>query len=137
MLIFALQPLNHYTILKYLFIVFTCALLAESTGCKKAADNTSCPDWAIYIPNSFTPNGDGINDGFGPKGYGVSGYEMWVYNNTGGLVFHTTDFNNLWYGNVNGNSAVIYQEGSYAYKINVTDHCGIKHSYSGNVFLLK
>jgi gliding motility-associated-like protein len=42
---------------------------------------------AIYIPNVFTPNGDGINDVFDIKGPGIKQYSYNIYNRWGELVF--------------------------------------------------
>ncbi len=55
---------------------------------------------ALYLlPNSFTPNGDGINDCFGVKYWGqVSELDFNIYNRFGEKVFHTSDANICWDG---------------------------------------
>ncbi len=57
-----------------------------------------CPD--IYFPNSFTPNGDLLNDGFGPWGglSLVSDYRLSVFGRWGELVFSTSDPYKKWDG---------------------------------------
>jgi len=55
----------------------------------------------IYIPNAFTPNGDGINDYFGVYCTSVDSIEyfkMEVFNSNGELVFQTLDVNGKWQG---------------------------------------
>lgn len=44
-------------------------------------------DHGIYIPNSFSPNGDGINDLFTPLGFGVISFELIIYNRWGEKLF--------------------------------------------------
>lgn len=58
----------------------------------------------LYVPNSFSPNGDGLNDVFKPIGIEISevGYTMSVYNRWGELVFMTHNLNEGWDGRVNG-----------------------------------
>lgn len=55
------------------------------------------------IPNAFTPNGDGLNECFGIKFWGVV-YEMKldIYNRWGQLMFTTTDPNACWDGTFKG-----------------------------------
>ncbi len=55
---------------------------------------------SFYIPNAFTPDGDGFNDLFGPKGLGLSNdnFEMYIYDRWGKMHFKTNDINNLWDG---------------------------------------
>lgn len=97
-------------------------------NCKKA--DKQCPEWTFYIPNSFTPNGDGLNDTFGPKGTGTESFEMWIYDRTGQQLFHTTDINNEWTGSN-------CQQGGYTYLIKATDKCGYQHTYSGTIILIR
>lgn len=58
----------------------------------------------FYLPNSFTPNGDGVNDVFLPVQMEVKdgSYSMIIYDRWGGLVFKTQDLNIGWDGKVNG-----------------------------------
>ena len=58
----------------------------------------------IYVPNAFTPNGDGINDIFKPEMYGISndGYEFLIFNRWGELIFNTEMKELGWDGRVNG-----------------------------------
>jgi len=55
----------------------------------------------IYLPNAFTPDGDGINDEFGITGIGFSNddFFMEIYDRSGKLVFSTTNPNKKWDGN--------------------------------------
>jgi gliding motility-associated-like protein len=70
-----------------------------------------------YIPNSFTPNGDGKNDYFGVTGYSVSGYEMVIYSRWGDEIFKSTGSKILWDGSDSSGNPV--QSGVYVYKIKV------------------
>jgi gliding motility-associated-like protein len=52
----------------------------------------------FYVPNSFTPNGDGLNDVFRVVGRGFSEYELTIFNRWGAIVFHSTDPDEVWVG---------------------------------------
>lgn len=60
--------------------------------------------FSFYVPNSFTPNGDGINEVFKPSGMSVneSRYVLRIFDRWGELIFETTDFDQAWTGNVRG-----------------------------------
>jgi gliding motility-associated-like protein len=67
----------------------------------------------LYIPNAFTPNGDGKNDVFRPLIFGnVTSFTFVIYNRWGGLVFETHDPASGWNGKINGLSA---QKGTYVW----------------------
>ncbi|MEI6696662.1 MAG: gliding motility-associated C-terminal domain-containing protein [Bacteroidota bacterium] len=99
--------------------------------------------FTFYIPNSFTPNGDGVNDVFSPKGYNVdaSKFEMYIYNRWGNLVYSTKNWNGAtadpWDGSYNnsGNLNEVF-EGVYVYKIIVKETGGPEHLYSGKIVLI-
>ncbi len=73
----------------------------------------------IHIPNSFTPNGDGINDIFRiPPGTSFTLSAFLVYDRYGKEIFKTADIRKGWDGNYKGNRA---QTGAYTYVIKGTD----------------
>lgn len=64
--------------------------------------------YRIFVPNAFTPDGDGINDLFGPVITGdLTGehIEMFIYNRWGELIYEFTDFGNGWDGTYKGKLA--------------------------------
>jgi gliding motility-associated-like protein len=67
-----------------------------------------CSSSQIFVPNSFTPNGDGENDVFYPRGIGVSSIKSFrIYNRWGQLLFERSGINindatNAWDGSYNG-----------------------------------
>jgi len=82
-------------------------------GCK-AVDSVTiflyCNDNQIFVPNSFTPNGDGQNDLFYPRGSGVKNIKSFrIYNRWGQLLFSRSDIplndeSNAWDGSYGGMS---------------------------------
>jgi len=88
----------------------------------------------IYIPDAFSPNGDGVNDVFDIKGLGFVDYNYSIYNRWGELTFETTDTKKSWDGSFKNQPAT---EGIYVYMISVTDQFGIKHYFSGNLTLMR
>jgi gliding motility-associated-like protein len=67
----------------------------------------------VYVPNSFTPDGDGMNDEFLPiisSGYDPSNISFLIYNRWGELIFSTKNIEAGWDGTYKGNVA---QNGTY------------------------
>ena len=93
-------------------------------------------EFLLYIPNSFTPQYDGINDVFLPKGIGVKNYELKIYNRWGEHFFTSDNLNIGWNGRTDRKDKIA-QTGVYVYLINVTDVFGEKHTYNGQVTLIK
>lgn len=94
------------------------------------------PDFAFYVPNVFSPNGDGINDSFTGKGILIDEYEMRIFDRWGNMVFITKDLLEPWDGKANYGSGVAQQD-VYVYVINLTDFKRKKHEYKGIVTLVK
>ncbi len=87
------------------FPVFVIAEIPNSLNCwdtlsAQTIDIVSNPE--LYIPNTFTPNGDGFNDVFKVRGPMFSIYYFAVYNRWGQLMFETTDPTQGWDGNFKG-----------------------------------
>ena len=76
----------------------------------------------IYVPNAFTPNGDGLNDCFGIKGAeGATLFELAVYNRFGERIFFTKDPLQCWDGKYKSNRQPI---GTYAWYLRMQSPCG-------------
>lgn len=73
----------------------------------------------LYIPNAFTPNGDGLNDEFKAVGEGVDFYQLNIYDRWGNLLFNSNHIEQGWNGTVNGQPA---QSGVYSYEIVAEGH---------------
>jgi len=72
----------------------------------------------IFIPNAFTPNGDGQNDKFRPiLSFLPQDYRLIIYNRNGNKVFETQNPENPWKGNFQGQHKV--SAGTYIYYLQV------------------
>jgi len=94
------------------------------------------PELAFYIPNTFTPNGDGKNDIFMPKGVYVEEFEMMIFDRWGNMIFKSNDLYKGWDGKVQGHTD-ISQNDTYVYVILVKDSNEKKHRYIGHINLTK
>lgn len=88
------------------------------------------PYMSIYIPNSFTPNGDGLNDTFGAHGEAISDFQMQVFNRWGQVVFETANVTQRWDGTYEG---VKVPQGSYVYKLTAKGSNGNREDKKGTV----
>ena len=90
----------------------------------------------IFVPNAFSPNGDGVNDFLIPRivGYSKINY-FYVFNRFGQRVFESTN-NNVpsWNGYYNGGLA---EMGVYYWVINVTDVNNVKVERKGDVMVIR
>lgn len=83
----------------------------DSLGCSKSAVVTiyvkpnDCDDDDVFVPNTFTPNGDGQNDVLYARSNHLTTAYFAVYNRWGELVFETTDLDKGWDGVYKGMKA--------------------------------
>ncbi|HXB10892.1 MAG TPA: PKD domain-containing protein, partial [Bacteroidia bacterium] len=110
----------------------------NSYGCADSVEDSVyiVPDFRLFIPNAFSPDGDDLNDYFTAKGIGIAQFNMMIFDRWGNLIFITEDINKGWDGRVNGGNKIA-QEDTYVYKIQVTDIFQEQHSYIGAVTLIK
>jgi len=82
------------------FDVCLTAYSAEGCAHQWCEQFTIKGEFAVYIPNSFTPNGDGINDLFFVEGVGIdpNDFLMRVFNRYGEIIFETNDLYKKWDG---------------------------------------
>ena len=82
-------------------------IVKDFRGCD-GSDGTQvkrrCPV-AVYFPNSFTPNNDGMNDVYAPVGVDVISFNLKIYNRWGQLVFESNNISHTWDGTTNGKFA--------------------------------
>jgi len=94
-------------------------------------------DFTMYIPNAFTPNGDGLNDVFQPKGMGwkPDQYEFLIYDRWGNLIFKTKDYTQGWDGSYKG---ALTPTDVYVYKIKaVSSAFSSRKEFTGHVTLIR
>ena len=89
-----------------------------------------------FIPNAFTPNGDGLNDIFLPKGQfnGVTNYQLRIWTRYGENIFLTEDINTGWDGTYNGAES---PGGGYLYDVQFVDIGGEPQRLKGSVVLVR
>ena len=89
----------------------------------------------FYIPNAFTPNGDGINDNFKPTYVGIKRLEYFrVYDRYGVLVFETSSMNKAWDGLFKSTKQ---NTGNFVYIVKGIDQYGQEKVLKGNVLLIR
>jgi gliding motility-associated-like protein len=89
----------------------------------------------IYMPNAFTPNGDGHNDVFRAVAVGIRTFNyLVVYNRWGAEVFHTTDPEAGWNGFLNG---TLQPSGTYVWAVSGVDYEGRLVQHKGTVMLIR
>lgn len=92
------------------------------------------PNGVIFVPNAFTPNGDGTNEEFLLKGEGITDYELVIYDRWGSEIFRSQSILNSWDGQYKGQPA---QEGVYVWKLVVSLNNGTKRDRGGTLTLIR
>jgi len=95
-------------------------------------------DFNLYVPNAFTPDGDGINDFFMPEGVEINNnaFVMYIYDRWGELVFMTDDVNYPWDGTVN-NTGKPAQQDVYVWVFWQDNYIIGQQKYTGHVTLIR
>jgi gliding motility-associated-like protein len=87
-------------------------------------------DHLVYVPNTFTPDGDGINDTWAPSVRGARLFELRLFDRWGREVFSTTDPRAVWSGDGE-------EQGVYHYTLWLAEFGAYRKEYSGHVTLLR
>jgi gliding motility-associated-like protein len=119
------------------------ATVTNDGGCS-AKDQVTivpiCNSENVFIPNTFSPNGDGHNDLFYPRGKGLAAIKaMRIFNRWGELLFEQKDFavndaSSGWDGTYKG---VKLSADVYVYMIDVLCENNVVFNLKGNITLLK
>lgn len=89
----------------------------------------------VILPNTFSPNGDGINDVYKPIARGISSMKGWVYNRYGALISSWDKPNGFWDGYTT--SGMECRQGEYFVIIEATGFDGKSYKLKGTIYLVK
>lgn len=113
--------------------------VTNSYGCRDTVKHPVrvLPEFEWWVPNAFSPNEDGVNDGFNVKGISIVDVKLSIFNRWGDQIFYSEGRNNRdWDGSVVGVPTKA-QEGVYVYQVKVQDVWGKFHEKVGQVFLVR
>ena len=95
---------------------------------------------SIFVPNTFTPNEDGLNDVFLPSicGFEIEYYELKIWDRWGTLIFESSSPKKPWIGDVRDGENFA-QDGTYAWQLFLKGECeqGALQDFSGHVNLIR
>jgi gliding motility-associated-like protein len=98
-------------------------------------------DLRLYVPNAFSPNNDGVNDGFRPLGqaFGATDYLFQIFNRWGEVVFSSTDPDEYWIGqDQSGSGEHFVRDGQYAWYVQVRwTHGKYPEDFSGMLTVVR
>jgi gliding motility-associated-like protein len=104
------------------------------SGCSGEDSLLVIPPGHLYFPNAFTPDGDGINEMFGPAGKYIEEFKMEIFDRWGQLVYSTEAIDQPWDGKVHGAQAMT---GVYVYHFKAQGHLFPAIEDFGHVTLLR
>lgn len=111
-------------------------IATDESGNKKTAlisvEVSNCQ--ALFVPNAFTPNGDGRHDEFKAVGNGIQKFEMIILSRAGKVVFTSNNIDKGWDGSFNGNPV---EMGTYVYSIKYIDELNKPHTINGHVNVIR
>jgi gliding motility-associated-like protein len=115
-------------------------IVTHPEGCKDSITKILDlrPEIRWFMPNAFTPNNDGLNEGFMGKGFlfGATNFKMTVWNRWGELVFETSNPDESWNGRVN-NTGSLSPAGVYVYLVSFTGPRGEPFEFKGFATLVQ
>jgi gliding motility-associated-like protein len=131
---------NPYHIYQTKGTFFTQLVVKNKWGCSDTAYNQVIIENGptFYIPDAFTPNGDGLNDVFIPKGtdFIKDSYEIYIYERWGSKVFESHDYNHQWDGK-HYKTGQELPDGVYSYIIYVIDIHDVKRKFVGSITMFR
>lgn len=91
-------------------------------------------EYYIYIPNSFTPDGDRFNNNFEASTVNIESLTIQIFNRWGELVFASDEVDFSWDGSYNGQTV---RDGTYVWKLSYVTRSGIEEKLNGHVTALR
>lgn len=112
------------------------ATIVTPYGCDEVDSVKISVHGDLYVPNAFTPNGDGLNDFFKASGIDIVEFKMEIFDRWGQRVFVTEDFTKGWNGSLNGGNYFCAPD-VYQYRIVATERYGELFEMQGIVTLIR
>ena len=107
----------------------------DANGCSASDSVNIYYDPIIYVPNTFTPGSDNsINPYFKAEGGNINEFELLIFDRWGELIFTGESIDDVWDGTYEGNDC---QDGTYVWKIRLTDFLDKEYNYVGHINLLR
>ncbi|WP_300666037.1 gliding motility-associated C-terminal domain-containing protein [Fluviicola sp.] len=88
----------------------------------------------LYVPNSFTPGKDGVNDVFRVKYTNISEFRILIFDRWGEVIFESGDVNFGWDATYRGK---VVQDGIYVYKIAALGKDQVNYDLTGHITVIK
>jgi gliding motility-associated-like protein len=110
----------------------------DSAGCSSSYSltmNIGDCDPLVFIPNTFTPNSDGINDLFRIETNCIEEFELRIYNRWGVLLYTGGQGDPFWDGN-NGNGYFV-SDGVYVFTMQYKDTDGVEQVLNGTITVFR
>ena len=123
-----LQPLQDVTLIVRAKGIVSCQVSVSAPVTAKTLTDQ------IYIPNAFTPNGDGLNDILLVYGYVIESLRFNVFNQWGEKIFESSNQSTGWNGTYNGKKQ---PSGVYMYVCQITLKDGTTQVKKGSVNLVR
>lgn len=92
------------------------------------------PEFNLYLPTAFSPDGDGLNEVFGVEGTGIVKFHLRIFDRWGKVIFETEDPAQGWDGTIDGKKPV---PGVYPYMFRFLGPSGQTADRYGNVTLVR
>lgn len=108
--------------------------LTDANGCKATDLVTIFQRGILYVPNTFTPDQDGLNDLFLAKARELAKFQLMVFNRWGELIFTSDRLDQGWDGTFRGHPSPI---GTYVWRIDYQEKHGRAHTVYGHVNLVR
>ena len=106
----------------------------DNNGCRNSSYVSIKYDVVIYVPNTFIPDGDGVNDYFRVYGGNILDMECFIYNRWGELIKVLRSKDEFWDGTYKGKKC---QDGTYVWKLVYQDFAKTRHILTGHVNILR
>ncbi|MFN0031436.1 MAG: choice-of-anchor L domain-containing protein [Flavobacteriales bacterium] len=105
-------------------------------GCTRTDYHLIYPEVQLYIPNTFTPDGDGLNDVWQLVANGVLTFNLKIFNRWGDVIFESNDPHMAWTGDIRSGE-YFGQDAVYPWRIEYTGVDGDANSRNGSVLMLR